>query len=99
NLGVRYDSQYVFGDDGKIGVALPAEFAPRVGVIYDITQTGRSKIYANFARYYESIPLDIGDRAFPGESQLVSRHRAKAWNPGDPAPTNFCDPRYGNFAT
>jgi outer membrane receptor protein involved in Fe transport len=37
NLGVRYDSQYMFGDDGKVAIALPTQFAPRVGVIYDIT--------------------------------------------------------------
>jgi hypothetical protein len=91
NLGVRYDSQYVFGDDGKVGIALPTEFAPRVGIIYDITQSGRSKIYANFARYYESIPLDIGDRAFPGESQVASRHRS--YTAGGATPDNSCDPR------
>ncbi len=90
NLGVRYDSQYVFGNDGKVAIALPTEFSPRVGVVYDITQQGRSKIYANFARYYESIPLDISDRGFPGESQVGSRHRA--FTPGQD-PANTCDPR------
>jgi len=88
NLGVRYDSQYVFGNDGKVALALPLEFAPRVGIVYDITQQGRSKIYANFARYYESIPLDMSDRAFPGESQIGSRRRS--YTTGNP---NSCDPR------
>ena len=91
NLGVRWDSQFLFGDDGKLGMALPYQFAPRVGVVYDITQQGRSKIYANFARYYESIPLNMVDRAFPGESQVGSRHRTRlAGNPGN-APV--CDPQ------
>ncbi|MFO0743340.1 MAG: TonB-dependent receptor, partial [Labilithrix sp.] len=91
NLGVRYDSQYVFGNDGKVAIALPTEFSPRVGVIYDITQQGRSKIYASFARYYESIPLDISDRGFPGESQVGSRHAAYRGPQSNPDTT--CDPR------
>lgn len=92
NLGVRWDSQFLFGDDGKLGMALPYQFAPRVGVVYDITQQGRSKIYASFARYYESIPLNLVDRAFPGESQVGSRHRTKldTTNPGH---LPVCDPQ------
>ena len=90
NLGVRWDSQFLLGDDGKVGVALPYQFAPRVGIVYDITQQGRSKIYANFARYYESIPLNLVDRAFPGESQVGSRHRTKLAN--NPSNAPVCDP-------
>jgi hypothetical protein len=98
NLGVRWDGQFLFGADGKLGMALPAEFSPRVGIIYDITQQGRSKIFANFARYYESIPLDLVDRAFPGEAQIVSRHYARNapdgkmnCDPSDPAQlTGIC---------
>lgn len=42
-------------------------FAPRLGVIYDPTQEGRSKINAHWGRFYESIPMDINARAFGGE--------------------------------
>ena len=37
-------------------------------------QRGRAKIFANFARFYEAVPLDMVDRAFPGERQIVSSH-------------------------
>ena len=87
NIGFRYDTQLMFGSDGALGLALPNQWSPRVGLIYDFTQEGRSKIFANFARYYEGVPLNIADRAFPGEPQSYSRHRAKtAANPGG------CDP-------
>ncbi len=97
NLGVRWDSQFLFGDDGKVGMALPYQFAPRVGIVYDITQQGRSKVYVNFARYYESIPLNLVDRAFPGESQIGSRKRSPL--AGDAAPGNTCDPTVAGQAT
>lgn len=87
NVGFRYDTQLIYGSDGALGLALPNQWSPRVGVIYDFTQQGRSKIFANFARYYEGVPLNIADRAFPGEPQSYSRHTAKsASNP------NGCDP-------
>jgi phage gp45-like len=91
NLGVRYDSQYMFGADGKVGLALPVQVAPRVGIIYDITQSGRSKIFANFARYFEAIPLDMADRAFPGESQIGARNATAACDPTGQDPTRDCN--------
>ena len=42
-------------------------WAPRVGLLYDWTKEGRSKIYAHWGRFYESIPMDINDRSFGGE--------------------------------
>ncbi|MCG8425193.1 MAG: TonB-dependent receptor [Proteobacteria bacterium] len=42
-------------------------FAPRLGIIYDPTQEGRSKLSAHYGRFYESIPMDINSRAFGGE--------------------------------
>ena len=81
NIGVRYDTQLIYGSDGLLGLALPNQWSPRIGVIYDFTQQGRSKIFANYARYYEGVPLNIADRAFPGEPQINSRHRAPACDP------------------
>jgi Carboxypeptidase regulatory-like domain/TonB dependent receptor len=86
NVGFRYDTQLIYGSDGALGLALPNQWSPRVGVIYDFTQQGRSKIFANYARYYEGVPLDMADRAFPGEPQNYSRHNSP---PCDP----FADPK------
>jgi outer membrane receptor protein involved in Fe transport len=85
NLGVRYDAQVVYGADGELGLALPNQVSPRVGVIYDFTQQGRSKLYANYARYYEGVPLDVADRAFPSAPLVTSTHAAPPCNPAIPA--------------
>ncbi|MCK6592195.1 MAG: TonB-dependent receptor, partial [Polyangiaceae bacterium] len=91
NAGFRYDAQIISGDDGKVGLSLPNQWSPRVGVIYDFTQQGRSKIFVNYARYFESVPLDIADRQFPGEKQIRSYHNA--YRSYLPSSANACNPR------
>jgi hypothetical protein len=69
NAGVRWEMQQM----GLPGVADTSSFdikgniAPRVQVIYDWTKQGRSKISANWGRFYELVPLQLADRAFGNE--------------------------------
>src|SRR5262249_40935297 len=44
NAGLRYDSQTLYGPDGRTFLAFPGELSPRLGVVWDFTQQGRSKI-------------------------------------------------------
>ena len=80
NAGIRYDAQ-VLGANGVTGMVLPNQWSPRVGVIYDFTQSGRSKVFVNFARYYESIPLDLADRSLTRGGQTRGVHLASGCNP------------------
>ena len=84
NAGIRWDQQQIFGNDGNLGITLNNQWSPRVGLIYDFTQQGRSKLFANYARYYESMPLNIADRAFPGERQggFIRQRRSSGSRPG-----------------
>lgn len=75
NAGVRYDTQQLYDATGKLGMALNNMWSPRIGLIFDPTQQGRSKIYANFARYYQAMPLNIADRALSGENQASFTRR------------------------
>ena len=70
NVGLRYDTLALSGEDGITRMALKDQFSPRIGVVWDPTQQGRSKIYANYGRYYENIPLDIADRELSIEPQI-----------------------------
>ncbi|HWU90503.1 MAG TPA: TonB-dependent receptor [Kofleriaceae bacterium] len=84
NLGLRYEEQrmrYSSGLQnkldpltevplGKNAMVLTGNWAPRVGVMYDWTKEGRSKIYTHYGRFYESIPMDINNRSFGGESSF-----------------------------
>jgi len=69
NAGFRFDNQFLYGTDGKLFLSLPAQFSPRIGVIFDPTQNGRSKLFASYSKFYQSVPLNIGDRG-TGESQV-----------------------------
>lgn len=74
NAGIRWEYQDVrarVDAEGKNPTAfsLKDNWAPRLGFVWDVTQDGRSKLYASYGRFYESIPMDINIRAFGGEVQ------------------------------
>lgn len=70
NLGVRWEGQEIYGADGNKQISIYDNWAPRVGAVYDVTRKGRSKLFVNYGRFYESIPLDLNDRQFSGEGLL-----------------------------
>lgn len=69
NLGVRWEGQEAIGrtGPGTTSLKISDNWAPRAGFIWDVKGNGKSKLYANFGRFYESIPMDINIRAFGGE--------------------------------
>jgi hypothetical protein len=83
NLGLRMERQDLFWDekladqaDAVTGdkatgraVALPFLAAPRLGVVYDPTKEGRSKLYGHYGWYYQTVPLGTAMRLFAGERQ------------------------------
>jgi outer membrane receptor protein involved in Fe transport len=80
NIGGRYDAQYLYADQG-LAIALPNQWSPRVGVIFDPLQTGQAKLFANYAIYYQSLPLNIVDRAGSGEPSVRSRRAIEDCDP------------------
>jgi Carboxypeptidase regulatory-like domain/TonB dependent receptor-like, beta-barrel/TonB-dependent Receptor Plug Domain len=72
NLGLRWEAQQIQDYQGGTPMTIWDNFAPRLGVVYDPTSDGRAKVYGHFGKYYESIPMDLNDRAFGGEGVLAS---------------------------
>lgn len=86
NLGLRWERQALRNSDklrgqtslttgepnGKNAFTLENMFAPRFGAVYDWTKEGRSKAFFQWGRFYESIPMDINNRAFGGEVGNIS---------------------------
>jgi hypothetical protein len=85
NAGVRYDAQFLVSGDGTPSLQLPSMWSPRLGLIYDPTQAGRSKLFANYARSIQSIPLMLASSGTSGNPRIDSRVRASACDPRDPA--------------
>lgn len=85
NAGVRYDTQALYGGDDALALILGNQISPRVGAVVDPFANGRAKLYVNFARYYESVPLNMVDRAFPGENQYQAFRVGAAQGGCDPS--------------
>jgi hypothetical protein len=100
NLGVRWEKQRLTSDRGAYVASTVAEsldpehvdaivldnnWAPRLGVVWDPMNNGRSKIYGYAGRFFEEVPLDINIRAISGEDYLINdySHRVPATGPAD----------------
>lgn len=115
NAGLRYEEQrlrfaeYLRDETdpltnrpyGTNAMVLRNMWAPRVGLLYDWTREGRSKVYGHWGRFFESVPLDINARSFGGEvsySQVYDPADCTMGSPPDGyggASGNNCDPEGG----
>ena len=73
NIGVRWDFQQSYGNESQTYLKLNDWFdnlQPRLGFSWDPWGHGKTKIFANYARFVETpIPLDINVRAGSENSQ------------------------------
>ena len=93
NFGVRWEMQDMFrAGASAANLSIHDNVAPRVQAVYDFTGQGRGAIKASWGRFYENIPLDLGDRAFGGEARVVSeRARCVAASPFVGGSAATCD--------
>ncbi|MBL8918268.1 MAG: TonB-dependent receptor [Myxococcaceae bacterium] len=87
NAGLRYDSQQLFASNGQLGLALNSMLSPRVGLSYDFTREGRSRVFANYAVYQQHLPLHLADRALSGAASTRTLYTGC---PTVPHPTSDC---------
>jgi hypothetical protein len=66
NPGIRYEQEKMSGDIVK-DWTLKNNWAPRIGVTYDATGDGRTKIYGNYGRFYAKVPNDLAVRALSAD--------------------------------
>jgi outer membrane receptor protein involved in Fe transport len=83
NLGVRWDMQQAFDANGGKYLKLNNlwdTLQPRLGVSWDPSGNGKSKIFANYAVFVETpIPLDLNVRAGGGGSQTDKNFNVNRW--------------------
>ncbi len=58
------------GDPIFCEYTLSGNWAPRLGATYDVTGTGKSKIFASFGRYFLKVPNDLNSRALSADAGL-----------------------------
>lgn len=96
NLGVRWERQALADVNGQVRLAINDNIAPRVGVTFDFTNEGKSKIFANYGRYYESIPQDMNSRAMAPEGFAFFRFDKSRFPDYDGSELLGTDPAYQN---
>jgi hypothetical protein len=81
NAGLRYEQETLVGTIGELHTldgqtldefALKGNWAPRIGVVFDALGNGRSKLFANWGRFFARLPNDIAARALSAD-EGVSR--------------------------
>ena len=82
NAGIRYEEQSLKDYQGTALVKLKNEWAPRLGVVWDPMNNGKSKVYGSYGRFYEIVPQDIQTRALGNEYIIFARNLSQnAANP------------------
>ncbi len=75
-VGLRHEQERLIGSPDAAGVrsgySFTGQFAPRIGVTVDPLGQGKTKIYYNFGRFFEYIPLDLAERSLSAESDFRS---------------------------
>jgi hypothetical protein len=67
--GIRYEQQTLVGtivDD----FTLKNNWAPRIGATFDVLGNGRSKVFANWGRFFARIPNDLAARALSSDAGM-----------------------------
>jgi hypothetical protein len=79
NAGLRYEQESLIGTISELHTLdgqtldrfeLKNNWAPRVGVIYDVLGNGRSKLFANWGRFFARLPNDIAARALSADEGI-----------------------------
>ena len=69
--GVRLDQETLSGSIVQ-GFSLENNWAPRLGVVWDPRGSGRSKVFANYGRYYARVPNDLAARALSSDASITA---------------------------
>ncbi|KIG19347.1 Oar protein [Enhygromyxa salina] len=88
--GLRWEIQDLRDIYGQSQILLVDGVAPRVGVVYDWTQSGRSRLYANYGRYDQPLPLQLASRMFGGLVSVGRQYRASDCGGADEPPSEYC---------
>jgi hypothetical protein len=75
NAGLRLERQDIglLDRPGASSIGVGPSFSPRAQVIWDPTRQGRAKLSAAWGRFYEVVPLTIGDMSLSGGQAFRQR--------------------------
>ncbi len=66
SAGVRWELQDMRSILGERAILIWDNVAPRIGVVYDWTDEGRSRLFASYGWFYQPLPVQLNSRVFGG---------------------------------
>lgn len=69
-VGVRWEEQKLVGNISTY--TFTGNWAPRLGFVVDPTGSRKTKLFANWGRFYEKVPQDMAVRAMSGEMAYMN---------------------------
>jgi len=75
NAGVRWEIQDMRDILGRQALLITDNVAPRVGMVYDWTDEGKSRLYASYGWFYQPLPLQLNNRVFGGLVNVQRSYR------------------------
>lgn len=74
-LGLRMEQERLVGNPrpnaSRFAYSFTDQFAPRLGVTVDPLGRGKTKIYYNYGRFFEYLPLDLAERQLSEEKDFT----------------------------
>jgi len=87
SLGLRNDTFDLKNNEGRSWTKQDDQWGPRLGLAFDLLDDGRSKIYANYGRYYMPIETNTAVRTLAGGVDETSYYQFTAIDPVTGVPT------------
>jgi len=75
NVGARWELQDMRDVLGKRNIFIYDNVAPRVSLVYDWTDEGKSRLYASYGWFYNQLPVLLNSRAFGGLVNVTRSYR------------------------
>ncbi len=69
SAGLRYERQELIGDANS--VTFDDNWAPRLGITWDPTGSGRMKVFASYGLYFARVPNDLALLTFGGGGRVI----------------------------
>ncbi|MCA9635102.1 MAG: TonB-dependent receptor, partial [Myxococcales bacterium] len=66
NAGLRWEMQDMRDLMGQRQIFIWDNVAPRIGLVYDWTDEGKSRLYASYGWFYQQLPTQLNSRVFGG---------------------------------
>ncbi len=76
SAGVRWELQDMRDITGERAIFINDNVGPRVGVVYDWTDEGKSRLFASYGWFYQPLPLQLNSRVFGGLVNVQRTYRA-----------------------